>query len=460
MMQEFDPRRPAFRLAPRVFVVMAGFAALVFGWRLTAAEAHLPGAGLLPLDPAAVAELQHQAFAEAEAQPGLAPAQNINIKINSGETFEGAVRRIGVAPEEAREVVRLLAQAFDTVHINAGLNFTAAVARPRDERGPVRLVGLSLRSGDASTITLSRTFDGALRLREMTEKISDRTVVIDDEVDGSLYVTARAAGASPTMIAEMTRLFSHKLDFSRDIHDGDKFRMVFDAKVTESGRVVEGGSLQFAELQAGKTGGPVRFYRFQPAGSATAQYFDENGRNTKGFLLRTPVDGARITSNFGMRRHPILGYDRKHQGIDFGAPSGTPVYAAGDGVVAEVRVNGGYGRWVKIRHQGGWETGYAHLSRWASGLRPGMSVSQGQLIAYVGTTGRSTGPHLHYEVMRSGVKINPKGANVPSGTILAGAQLAAFQVEKARIDGVMANAGGSEGGNLALRSQPAALASR
>jgi len=211
---------------------------------------------------------------------------------------------------------------------------------------------------------------------------------------------------------------------------------VFDRRDTESGQTVgNGGSVRYAELKARKTGAtPLKFYRYTPAGAAKAQYLDENGKNIRGMLLRTPVEVVRVTSNFGSRRHPILGYTRQHTGTDFGAPSGTPVYAAGDGVVVEVKRNGGYGNWVKIRHGNGWETGYAHLSRWAKGLRPGQKVSQGQLIAYVGTTGRSTGPHLHYEVMKGGRKIDPRGVSIPAGVILAGADLAGFKAEKARID--------------------------
>ena len=155
-------------------------------------------------------------------------------------------------------------------------------------------------------------------------------------------------------------------------------------------------------------------------------------------MMQTPVDGARISSNFGMRRHPIAGYQRMHQGIDFAVGYGTPVVSAADGVVVEARRWGGYGNWVRIRHSNGLETGYAHLARFASGLRAGQRVSQGQVIAYVGSTGASTGPHLHYEVWRNGQRINPRGISMPEGIILTGADLAAFQAQRARIDAMLA----------------------
>ncbi|MDP3594043.1 M23 family metallopeptidase, partial [Phenylobacterium sp.] len=195
----------------------------------------------------------------------------------------------------------------------------------------------------------------------------------------------------------------------------------------ESGKTIATGALEYASIKG------IQFYRFERA-NGDVQYFDETGKNIKGFLLRTPVDNARMTSRFGMRRHPILGFNRMHQGIDFGAGSGTPVFAAGDGVVVEARRWGGYGNWVRIRHAGGFETGYAHLSRFGKGVRTGQRISQGQVIAYVGSTGASTGPHLHYEIWQHGKRVNPVGAKVPQGTVLAGGELAAFRAQKARID--------------------------
>jgi hypothetical protein len=184
------------------------------------------------------------------------------------------------------------------------------------------------------------------------------------DIQGSFHESATKVGATAGIMAEATKLFAHKIDFSRDIKPGDDFCLVFDRKVTESGRTIEAGDLQYAELNG------VKFYEFTRA-DGKAQFFDEAGKNIKGFLLRTPVDGARITSGFGFRRHPILGYNKMHQGIDFGAGSGTPVLAAGDGVVEMAGRFGGYGNWVKVRHSGGYSTGYAHLSRYARGLRPG-----------------------------------------------------------------------------------------
>ena len=283
------------------------------------------------------------------------------------------------------------------------------------------------------------TTTGVLRLHQMAEPVKDETTVAQGELEGSLYESAAKAGATPALTAEVVKLFAHKLDFSRDIKPGDEFRMVFDRKVTDSGRTVESGDLLYAEIEA--KGGKSRFYRFnRPNGDS--DYFDELGKNIKGFLLRTPVEGARITSTFGMREHPILGYTRAHQGVDFGAPTGTPIVAAGDGVVLQAGRNGGYGNWLKLQHSGGWDTGYGHISRFAPGIRPGVHVHQGQVVAYVGATGLATGPHLHYETFLNGTHVNPLSVKVPQGSLLAGADLAAFKVQKAQIDTLLAKNGG------------------
>ncbi len=427
-MQEFDPRRPTLRFAPKILVAVAGFLALGLGWKLTAGPEI---AASQTLDPAAMAALQHAAFAEAEAQPGFGRGHNVEVEVLPGETLAAAVARSGVGDAEARHVVGVLSQAMDTVNIKAGMDFVASVARPLDRRGPARLIGLSMRTDAVKTITVSRTFDGALRLRELEEKVRAETTVACGKMDGSFHESAAAIGANSAIVAEASKLFAHKIDFSRDIKAGDPFCLVFDRKISESGRTVEASGLQYAEIKG------QRFYGFTNV-QGKKTFLDSVGKTIKSMLLRTPVDGARITSRFGIRRHPILGYTKMHQGIDFGAGMGTPVLAAGDGVVIEARRWGGYGNWIRIRHADGWETGYAHLSRYAKGLKPGQRVSQGQVIGYVGSTGASTGPHLHYEIWRRGVRVNPIGAKIAVGISQDPRDVAAFKASKARLDTLLA----------------------
>lgn len=429
-MAQFDPRRQPVRVSPHLFTVCAAVAVAALTWRVyQPMEAAASPAGLTP---AQLASLESRAYTDAAAMDGMEAPELVPVEVRFGETLAQAVARTGIDSNEAAAVVRSLAeQNFDTVNIRAGLRFETAVSRPRSGRGAARLIGLTLRTGPATQLTVTRNFDGALRVRELAEQVHEETTVASGEVHGTLHQSAVALGANSAVVAKMSQVFAHRLDFSRDLRAGDPMTLVFERTVTESGVTVSTGDLLFAEVRG------VRFYRYQPAGSSEAQYFDENGRNVRSGMMSTPVDGARISSNFGMRRHPIAGYRRMHQGIDFAVGYGTPVVAAADGVVVEARRWGGYGNWVRVRHANGLESGYAHLSRFASGLRAGQRVHQGQVIAYVGSTGASTGPHLHYEIWRNGQRINPRGVQMPSGVILAGRDLAAFQAQRARIDALI-----------------------
>ncbi len=428
-MAQFDPRRQPRRFSPQLLTLTAAV-----GVALVAGRFYQPvyASEVPPLTAAETAALEAQAFAIAGSPAGLTKPESIAVQVRSGETFEEAIQRAGVGAEEARAVARTLSNAFDVSSVRAGLKFDTAVAQPRGGRGDARLIGLTMRTGPAKQLTVSRSFDGALRLRELEEKVTRETHVFAGPINGSLAASAQRLGATSRLTSQATRLFSHKIDFTRDLKAGDRMVFVADRAVTESGRTIETGDLLFAEIK-----GHV-FYRFKPAGAREAQYFDASGKNVRSDMMRVPVDGARTSSRYGMRRHPISGYRKMHQGVDFAAPTGTPVYAASDGVVVEARRWGGYGNWVRVRHANGLETGYAHLSRFARGLRAGQRVSQGQVIAYVGSTGASTGPHLHYEIWRGGQRINPAGVRVTTGTELTGADLQAFRAEKARIDTLVA----------------------
>lgn len=383
-----------------------------------------------------MAAIEAQAFAAAGAPAGLTAPEAIPVQIRRGETFEEAVRRTGIAAEEASAVAATLSSAMDMSAIRAGLRFETAIAKPRGGRGDPRLIGLTLRTGPASQVTVSRTFDGALRLRALEEKVTQEIVVLNGKVEGSLSRSAQREGVPASVRRKAGQLFSHKFDLDRDIRASDDFTYVYGRTVTENGRTIGTDGLLYAELKG------VAFYRFQPAGAKEPQYFDATGKNTRSAFMRTPLErGFRVSSSYGFRRHPIAGYRKMHQGIDFAAGTGTPVVAPADGVVVEARRWGGYGNWLRIRHSNGLETGYGHLSRYASGMRAGQRVRQGQVVAYVGSTGASTGPHLHYEIWRGGRRINPAGVRTTEGTVLSGADLAAFRAEKARIDRIIAAGG-------------------
>ncbi len=432
-MAQHDPRRQPVRVTPMIF---ASATALTVGTLLWRVLQPLPGLAQ-PMDPAAAMALETEAYAEAAARPGYAQPVDVPISMKDGETLADAVIRAGVAPGEARAAVNLLSQAYNVTTLKTGLTLEAAIARPTDGADqPAQLLGLTLRTGPAKQLTLTTALDGSMRLRALEESVRDERRVAIGTIDGSLFTSAAALGATPSLTAQVVQLFAHKLDFERDIQSGDTFKLVFDRKVTESGRTVEAGNLLYAEIQA--KNGIDRFYSYQPKGGGDVEYFDENGKNIKGFLMATPVYGARVSSGYGMRFHPILGFMKMHTGIDFAAPIGTPILAAGDGVVVDAKWWGGYGRWVRIAHSKDWDTGYGHMS--AIAVTPGQHVTQGQVIGYVGTTGRSTGPHLHFEVWHDGTPIDPKSANVPESNMLQGADLIAFRARKREIDTMIAMA--------------------
>ena len=316
------------------------------------------------------------------------------------------------------------------------MKFETAISKPRGGLGDARLIGLTMRTGPASQVTVSRSFDGALRLRALDEKVTHETVVAHGAISKSLASSAGAFGATQAIIRRATQVLAGKVDMGRDVRGSDEFTLVFDRSVTENGRTVSTGDLLYAEVKG------QAFYRFKPAGARDYAYFDGAGRNLRTTAMRAPLSSfRRISSGFGVRVHPLSGFRKMHQGMDYAAVTGTPVLAPSDGVVVEARRWGGYGNWLRIRHANGLETGYGHLSRYGSGIRAGQRVSQGQVVAYVGTTGASTGPHLHYEIWRNGQRINPAGIKTSEGTILAGADLNAFRAEKARIDRVIATGG-------------------
>ncbi|MEE3095102.1 MAG: peptidoglycan DD-metalloendopeptidase family protein, partial [Pseudomonadota bacterium] len=250
-------------------------------------------------------------------------------------------------------------------------------------------------------------------------------------IDTSLYVAGVNAGLRQATLAKLIQAFSFDVDFQRDIRRGDAFNVMYEEYRDEDGAVVKSGDILVAELtSSGKTS---RLYRFETKDGFT-DFYDAKGQSVRKALLRTPIDGARISSSYGMRRHPILGYNKMHKGLDFAARRGTPIFAAGNGLVEYAGRNGGYGKYVRIRHNSTFKTAYAHMHRYGKGIRKGRRVKQGQIIGYVGSTGRSTGPHLHYEVHKNGRQVNPRSIKLPSGRKLKGRELRTFKAHMAALE--------------------------
>ena len=247
----------------------------------------------------------------------------------------------------------------------------------------------------------------------------------------SLYNNAVRLGIKPNIIIEFARLYGFQIDFQRDIWKNDSFQIIYEEFVDEKDKVVDTGQILFANLNLQNTDYQLYMYEYD---KKKIDYFDENGKSIKKTLMKTPINGARLSSSYGKRKHPILGYTKMHLGTDFAAPKGTPIMASGDGKVTKAGWCGGGGNCVKIKHNKTYQTVYAHMSKFGRGIKKGVRVKQGQIIGYVGSTGLSTGPHLHYEVIENGKKINSQKLKLPSGKILKGKERKNFEVNKIKID--------------------------
>ncbi len=254
-------------------------------------------------------------------------------------------------------------------------------------------------------------------------------------IEQSLYLSTAASGVPGSVTDQLASMFAYDVDFQRDIRNGDSFEVFFTSYFDEAGRLAKAGDVLYASLTL--QGAERALWRFQRGSAFEPEYFDAQGRTARRSLLKTPIEAARVSSGFGMRRHPILGYSKMHRGIDFAAPTGTPVKASGDGVVVMAGRNGGYGNYVRIRHTDSFETAYAHLNGFAKGLSDGDAVRQGQIIGYVGSTGLSTGPHLHYEILVDGERIDPAQVKLDVSKPLSGLDLAEYEKQRRAIETLM-----------------------
>ncbi|MDX2276044.1 MAG: peptidoglycan DD-metalloendopeptidase family protein [Hyphomonadaceae bacterium] len=353
-----------------------------------------------------------------------------DIRVGAGETFAGLLTRAGASQSEASAALASISDVYNPRQLRPGQEISVFFDRAAPER--VRLTGIAFRSEPGASVTANRTAAGGFAAREVLMPLTYEIARIAAPVQTSLYGSALALGATDREVAALADAFGYEVDFQRDVQPGDNFELVFERFYDDEGNTVRTGDLLFVSLETRQ--GVRNYYAFQAPGEERPDWYDAEGKSARKFLMRTPINGARLSSGFGMRLHPILGYSRMHRGTDFAAPTGTPIMAAGDGTIERAGPFSSFGNYIRIRHANGYETAYAHLSRFARGMRAGARVRQGQIIGYVGTTGRSTGPHLHYEVMRGGAQINPATLRVQMGRNLTDRALVLFQLEKMRID--------------------------
>ncbi|HWA00979.1 MAG TPA: M23 family metallopeptidase [Caulobacterales bacterium] len=351
------------------------------------------------------------------------------LRMERNETLAGLMARAGASQREASAVINSISSVYNPRRMRPGQPVNLYFERADDA---AHLTGVAFRSDPGASITANRMAEGGFAARQVLMPVTYEIARIAAPVRNSLYESALELGATDHEIDALADAFGYDVDFQRDIQRGDQFELVFERFYDDEGHTVRTGDLLFIALDV--HGEPRRFYSFQAPGDSHPDWYDSEGKSARRFLMKTPINGARLASGFGMRLHPILGYSLIHRGTDFAAPIGTPIMAAGDGVVERAGGFGTYGNYIRIRHGDRYETAYAHLSRFGAGIRTGARVRQGQIIGYVGATGRSTGPHLHYEVLLNGSQVNPMGLRVPTGRNLSGRDLQLFQGERARID--------------------------
>jgi murein DD-endopeptidase MepM/ murein hydrolase activator NlpD len=392
------------------------------GASVSLASLRLPSANASLTQDAAAAE--HEAFTAVYRN-----RNSVAVTIEPGETLAGALRRAGANSADAANAIRAAGQVFNVANVQPGMEVELALQQ--DGQGP-RLAGIAFRSSPGEGVTVARSYDGAFSAHAVQMPLTYEIARVAAHVDGSFYETAAANGATEREIGLFAEVFGYDVDFQRDVQNGDPFEIVFERFYDDRGETVRTGDPLFLALQTRR--GFRAYYRFTNPETGQPEWYDGAGRSARTRLMRTPINGARLSSGYGMRLHPILGYTRMHRGVDFAAPTGTPIMAAGDGNIEVVATRNGYGLYVQIQHGDGFETAYAHMSRFAPGMRPGVRVQQGQVIGYVGSTGASTGPHLHFEVLQNGSHIDPASLEAAVGHNLEGAALVAFVQERNRID--------------------------
>ncbi len=355
------------------------------------------------------------------------------LRLDKGDSVARALGRLGLATSDVAAVIAALSRHVRLRSLPVGQPLDVTVVPPASADDAPVVETLALRPDPRREITVQRDADGSYSAEEEVFRVVRRLQRAAGEVDGSVIASAQAAGVPHAPLAEMLKAFSWDVNFQHDIKEGDRFAVLVERGWTENGEPVDGGRLLWAELTTGGGDRRLGIYRFKPR-DGEEFFYNEHGESVVKALLRTPLNMSRISSRFGMRRHPVLRFTRFHAGIDFAAPAGTPILAAGAGRVVEAGPNGGYGKWVKIGHGNGMATGYAHMSRIAPGVRRSARVRQGQVIGFVGSTGMSTGPHLHFELHRNGKQVDPQGVARTARARLTGAELRRFKAASAEID--------------------------
>ena len=323
---------------------------------------------------------------------------------------------------------------YNVRRLEVGQAISLRLDKNPDSSSQPILSSLTLPISTSSSLHLTRQ-DKGFAVKAVDVPLEHKMTRAGGRIESSLYETGMASGIPPALLEQIVSAYSYDVDFQRDIQPGDALDVLFERLQTKNGGNAGHGDVLFANLNLGDRN--LKLYRYVDK-NGHADYYNEKGESIRKALLRTPVNGARISSGFGWRNHPVLGYSRMHRGVDFAAPTGTPIYAAGDGTVEYAGRKGGYGNYLLIKHNGTYASAYGHISHFASGMASGHKVKQGQIVAYVGQTGLATGPHLHYEILVNGSQVNPSNVKFKTGGALLGKELVAFRTTVKKIEAQLA----------------------
>ena len=352
----------------------------------------------------------------------------IEHKVSSGESLNVILEKYGISKLEIKKIKKELSKKknLNNLKINQLIKFTI------DKSNQKKVINFFFPISRTKKIQLVRNLkNDNFETKEITKNLNKKIIFKEGKISQSLYRSAIKSNILPNIIVEFARIYGFQVDFQRDIRKNDAYQIIYEIFQDEDGKIFETGKIIFANLIL--SGQENSLYLFIDK-KKNEEHYDLNGKSVRKALMKTPINGARLSSSFGMRKHPILGFNKMHKGTDFAAKEGTPIMASGDGKIIRARWCGGGGNCVKIKHNSTYSTVYAHLSKFASGIKEGVRVKQGRIIGYVGSTGMSTGPHLHYEVIENKKKINSQKLKLPSGKTLSGENRKLFEVAKIKID--------------------------
>ena len=350
------------------------------------------------------------------------------ITVKPGNSLQGILAKEGIDQKEINKINFLLEQKIKLINLQVGQKVNLLLKK---ENNKIFLSRLSFSLNEITNVYLFENSEQNYNIKIINKILEKKNYLAKGFIKNSLYNSAQKQGVDPEIIIEFARIFGFEIDFQRDIRENDEFQILYERFEDDDGEVQKNGEIIFAYMN--NNGKEISLYRFKDQKNNIG-YYSKDGKSIEKALMKTPINGARLSSSFGLRKHPILGYNKLHQGTDFAAPKGTPIMASGSGTIEMASWNGAYGKYVRIRHNSTYKTAYAHLTRFGKNIRRGAKVQQGQIIGYVGSTGRSTGPHLHYEVLIKNKRVNSQNLKLPSGKNLTGNDFKVFEETMKSID--------------------------